>query len=266
MITLILIGFKAHGDPHAGNILVGEHPTPKFSWLSILDWGNTVEISPEVQIRLYNAAIGIATKNTDKVARALMENADDINNNELFRKFCSEIRSTFKLASEIQTARNGKKTTLSVRKHDSNSMSFDSDKNISPVKKFLAKFKKTELDEETRFFDAMEYEDNVSLSSPFTQEKILELKEWSHAQQILDTLDSIFNLAMKLNIPIPKGTASVFRARMFLEQTLSEIAAHPSFAISQCKQKSSVEVFVAGLMTVDGSLKAMKKFLKHTKQ
>jgi ubiquinone biosynthesis protein len=88
-----------HGDPHAGNILVGQGQTDGGLWISLVDWSLAGRLTKHLRIKLFQLLQSIATGSVDLVVLALKglsvrETSDETVTHTLLRKPVAELMSS----------------------------------------------------------------------------------------------------------------------------------------------------------------------------
>lgn len=214
----------AHGDPHAGNILVMFNPLqPKFSWLSILDWGNVVFIPEDTRARLVAFSAGLLARDESAVLNALGRGEFD----KLDHRWAAlkrDVKRIFEQAKQLNQLRKSKN---------------------SNNKKAEQTRQRLEADDTNA--------DEFSMSSRQKQEQILNAEQWNFKDRLLELTSQITAAAVTNHIALPKGMMGFFRSLKFLDTTFRKIKGMPAFKESKCQvaRKSTADAFFSGLMDID---------------
>ena len=271
-------GGKGHGDPHAGNVLVGFHPYGSLSWLTILDWGNTITITTRVQRELHNLVVAVFWDDSARVADALGRTLEN-KHEPYWAEFKSRCRGIFDAVKDIKLKRwkrnffgVGRSQQAEIQRLQSHSLNRVAEDNFAEDEEefYDAPEELADIDEEVPILerqvsnesDDVSSEnsgDRFSITSDSVKAQKLALANWDYKERIMETLDNIMAVAIELGIPIPEGTASIFRARRFLENTLTELRRDPAVVAAQCAVPSAAVVFCDGLLSVTGIISSARK-------
>lgn len=108
----IVTGRITHGDPHSGNFLVGFHPVSRYNWLTVLDWGNVVQINSETRAALHEFAVALFARNIERILNVFGMNK---NNRHLrsWKQIRYQIEEIFLEIDELSQMRSSRR---SIRK------------------------------------------------------------------------------------------------------------------------------------------------------
>lgn len=280
--NLMQRGGKGHGDPHSGNCLVGFHPEPAFSWLTILDWGNTISITKKVQVNLHDFIFAVLMKDPNGIVNSLGRTVQNYRN-PMWKEFKRRIRDIFGAIRDIMDQR--RSWSSRARLNDLNHRSDLMNRRLNRYGLRYTEKTPAERDEfisvgtdhiesdddDDEFYSIDECPDcdgipernpetdGFSITSPEVQEKILQLDSWNIAERFITTIDNILAVAVELGVPLPEGTASIFRARRFMEKTLEDFKENDAVIKAKCVVPSSIMIFMRGLISLSGFGSSVKK-------
>ena len=263
-----------HGDPHAGNVLIDFHRTPKYTSMIILDWGNVIRLSPTVQGQLYMYATGIFAKDESVVLEGLGRpsrrhsdpTSDDPQRNHGHEKWIRLEREVVHLFESLKrtlktrrSLRSSSSFSLSNNRpsESSPSLSQESEGHISPSSAEEI-FINSELGHTSPSTSSPNpSSDTFSLDSETVRERIIADDGWTFGDSIIILLDNIISKAVSNGLNIPPGTAGMLRARQFMESTLDAMSKHPAVVEAKCAVPRAYSIFFKGIL-FDGGVSGRK--------
>ncbi|KAJ3416160.1 hypothetical protein HDV05_002805 [Chytridiales sp. JEL 0842] len=213
----------SHGDPHAGNILVMFNPlNVNYTYLSVLDWGNIVEITEETRRKIIRFSIGLFTGDVSTILDGLGRTQSN-RKDPKWVAFKQDLMDIFDVASQLRHLRNR------YYKRGTNT--------------YTGALPSDLLGEKAP-------KDEFSILSPYVQRQIVAADKWGIKDRIFDFSTQVIAAAVQREIELPDGLVGLFRCLKFMDTTFKKIKALPSFKMSNSPvaNLTTADVFAAGIM------------------